>query len=160
MGRPRKFDHDRARELRERTGLSYDKIGAILGVSGNAIAQACDDGFRERQRASSRRVTYSAVCPDCGGPRNRYYARCRRCDAIHRTNVRDGKAYCSRCDTWKPLDDFYRDPRRTTRGVKGLCRACDNRARQKYRETHREQERARERARSRRRRAARADVAA
>ncbi len=36
----------------------------------------------------------------------------------------DGKRHCYRCDQWKPVAEFYRDPRAAT-GLRARCKKCD-----------------------------------
>lgn len=152
MGRPRSFDHDEARRLRA-DGMPARAIGERLGVSHTSVYRALYPNHPSYSAEKARVYLYSATCPDCGGERNRYRARCQGCAAKAQTKVADGRAYCPACSTWKPLADFSPSKWRATRGVHGECRACDSARRRAYRARHRVADDAYQREYKRRKRA-------
>lgn len=142
MGHARRFDWDEAKALRA-LGWSYPRIGERYGVSASAVWLAVNDEGRERQARRSAEWQASGTCEECGGPATRYSdprrrSRCVRCWNRYQTAVRDGRAWCSVCLTWKPLDDFTRARDRPVRGVRNSCRSCDTRLRREHRHANRE----------------------
>jgi hypothetical protein len=136
-GPPRKFDHDEARKLRAE-GWTYRQLAAKYSVTPGAIRFACDDAARAKSAAYGAEWQRQGTCPDCGAAATRHsltwQLRCMDCAARARTKAQDGEAYCSCCDTWKPLDEFTPSSKRKARGVRNECRACETARRRKYRE--------------------------
>jgi hypothetical protein len=85
MGAPRRFSHEEARRLRS-TGLSYEAIGARLGVSGNSVARACDPDYRDRQYAASHSRLVELRKPCLGG-----------CGALVWTHTKSRTGLCPTC---------------------------------------------------------------
>lgn len=138
----RKFDWDEARRLCAE-GLSYDQIGARLGVSGTAVYRVVVPGIRERMNAASVAWTRGGTCPDCGkiGVSRTRLDKSRRCvDCAHKkmvTSVRDGELLCFGCREWKPDHDFPRNRgkrARVRRDRHNFCRGCQAPMRQRSRE--------------------------
>lgn len=157
MTRPRTFDYEEARRLRS-TGLSYESIGQLLGVSDYSARMACNPGARERKRLQ-KRVTQTSRCVGCGAicSFNVYVQdepRCWACACEAKAKVRDGKAFCPTCGRWKLLKEFSPSSVRPYRGVHNECRPCQTVRRRENRQNNRERERAYERARYHRRKAA------
>lgn len=143
MGRPRKFDWDEARRLRE-SGMSFDAIARQLGVSSTAVICALDPEYRSRNRAQAlawqfKHKPWRGVCPDCGGVASTgrgQWARCRACYAkLQATSVRDDTLRCHRCREWKPDDAFTQKPTTTKlrRGRDAECKTCQAQRKREYR---------------------------
>ena len=129
---PPRFDHAEARRLHDEEGLSACEISRRLGVSNRSAAAAINGGWRPDNR-----------CVDCGAEIDMAALRCSPCDAESKVKRdADGNLYCTRCETWKPEDGFYRNASRPARGRSSSCRACNNLARRTHRQTHPEVERA------------------
>lgn len=153
----RKFDWDEAQRLRDQ-GLSYARIGRLLGVTGEAVRFAVNPEWRAKFAAYNaayqrENKPHQGICPDCGGissdGRYRKGARCKPCHDKHSaTSVREHTLRCSACRYWLPDDDFPRAASNKQRRQRhALCRPCQNVARALNREANRERERAYERSR-------------
>lgn len=59
--------------------------------------------------------------------------------------------YCSRCESWKPLDQFYPSSVKKI-GLQSHCKSCGNDRAKEWAETHRETKNAKQREYSRRKR--------
>ena len=53
MGRPREQNWTLMRQMRA-SGLSYYRIGQLLGIDHTVVMYACDPEFRERRRTVNR----------------------------------------------------------------------------------------------------------
>ena len=154
MGRRRTFDWDEAVRLR-RQGLPLKAIGDLLGVSAQSIRMATDPEARERENADRRTRLYRETCPDCGGPRNHYNARCLSCSHKAKvTSVRPDTLRCMVCREWKPDTEFAGDRSRPHRRHRRTeCRSCHAASKRAWRQRNSEHARAYDREYKRRRRA-------
>lgn len=146
----RAFDHDEARKLRAE-GWSYSRLADHFGVSATAVQRVCDPEFRAKLDARSlahARANRKPCRGGCGtlvwdhGDRTGY---CTACWGAVRSapNEREGELRCTRCGEWGPDEQFGRDTRRKTRrGRRTYCRACEAEARRDHRRRKPEQERA------------------
>lgn len=139
MAVPRKFDWNKARELRA-SGMTYAAIGRVLGVTDRAVRLACDDNARARQALITRKWQRGGVCEDCGTQISRNATnpakRCVRCAGLAAAvNVRESELRCVTCREWKPDDMFPRSRAGAVshRGRHDQCRACQTVARREYR---------------------------
>jgi hypothetical protein len=148
----RKFDWEEARK-RHQAGESIAKIAADLGVSHTAVHRVVNPKVHDQMREYGRNWQKSGVCGQCGGANTRRYPICLACANKNRANVKDGTAYCPKCASWKPLDQFTPTPSRPGRQVHGECRACGTQRRAAWRDKNRERQREYDREYRRRRRA-------
>lgn len=144
----RKFDWDEAIRRRE-AGETYPAIAKAFGVSVAAVRMAVNPAERERMARTSSAWVRGARCPDCGTQttRNRKGEdnRCTQCATrLRATSVREEELQCTRCQEWKPDEDFPMNRSETPlrRYRHGLCRACSTIARREYRQRHPEAQRA------------------
>lgn len=139
----RKFDWDEARRLRK-TGMTYEDVADILGISPMAVYFACNPRSRAQNQMAHAAYQQSGTCEDCGGPCSynptRMIKRCRECATAARvTTVRDGELKCSRCQTWLPDRDFHADRSARTehrRFRNKVCRACATEEKREWRRRH------------------------
>lgn len=146
MGRPRSFDHAEAGRLRA-AGVPVAEIAARLGVSTNSVYSAtADPARRERRRQRQAERFQDAKVPCAAGcgrlvsrpmpSRPRRTGLCAPClGAAISVTVRPDTLLCSRCEKWKPDEDFpHRHDALTRRGRHPLCRPCGTIVRQEFRD--------------------------
>lgn len=157
MGRPRGFDWDQAKRLRD-AGFTVSEIADQLGVATMSVYRSLDPVLRERIATRQRnRRAWIGACIDCGGPASIAKAsggssrngRCRECaNKAAAVSVRPDTLRCSGCRYWLPDDDFpHAVALKARRGRHAMCRPCQNVARQLNRLANRERERAYDHAR-------------
>jgi hypothetical protein len=153
----RKFDHEEAAS-RHAAGESVASLAAAYGVTKNAIYRVISPGWKERELAYNKRWR-TGSCEECGGPAMRLIggkkkhnpdgrmlcARCRS-DALRErlrfdelgnlAAVRCIHLDCANGERWQSPENFTRGMRhREIRegGIHQSCRACQTRAKQRYR---------------------------
>lgn len=153
MPQPRKFDHDKAREMRA-DGLTYTRIAAEFDVSVNAVRRVVDPKAREKMaqataaRIRARREPCKGGCGRLvwlhGTRKQTGSGYCRRCHGIHRAEtVRPTTLLCARCGEWKPDEDFFvRSDAVARRGRSSECRPCSTITRRAHRHANPEAQRA------------------
>lgn len=101
---------------RQRRGVTLSAIASELGVTQPTL----------RKWGYKRTPHPQPTCPKCGGRRSSASELCSSCRKIAASRVTDTQAFCSACNRWLPLDDFYkrRDPR-YIRPVRAHCKACE-----------------------------------
>lgn len=154
----RAFDHEEAQALRA-DGWTYPALAERFGVSVTAVARVCDPEVRARMDAAAKGWLAENRRRPCRGGcgclvwlqnkgRTGY---CPSCFAELRAaaGVREGELRCSKCGGWKPDAEFGRAKRKTRRGRRLWCRACESAARRARRHANPERERKYERDRKR-----------
>lgn len=153
----RAFDHEEARALRA-DGWTYPALAERFGVSEAAVARVCDPEMRARIDAAANRWARENRRPCRGGCGRLVWLQnrgrtgyCQSCFAELRAaaGVREGELRCSKCGGWKPDAEFARQKRKTRRGRRLWCRACETAARRANRNANPERERKYERDRKR-----------
>lgn len=145
----RAFDHDEARRLRE-NGWTFEKLAEHFGVSITSVAMLFNNRLRERMREQSlqwaRREYLRPCIRGCG--RNAWHQPGRRgicvdCAAEERTStVRPDSLLCTRCNKWKPDEDFFMSRGNKRRRQRhSICRPCSTEARREWRQRNPEKER-------------------
>jgi transposase-like protein/ribosomal protein L40E len=141
----RKIGLDDAAALIEQ-GLTVAEAAARLGVSPRTVGVTLNGGDWHGTNG----------CVDCGATIDIGAQRCRPCVAKLLVKRDDqGRLRCPGCSTWKADEDFRRSTRRGARGRASICRACDTKAKARWRaenpeKCHAADERAKVRRRGRR----------